>query len=49
MEYTVSMSTFGMVYIPNFMKIDISIQALLRFSFRNLKGSNVGISDESDL
>lgn len=40
-----------MTYIPGFMKIGIGVQAILRVFLRNLKGSNVGITDRevSDL
>jgi hypothetical protein len=31
------------------MKIGIGVQAILRFSFRNLRGYNVGITGERDL
>jgi hypothetical protein len=45
MEYAVEMASRGMVYIPSFMKIDPSIQAILRFRLRNFRGCNVGITD----
>jgi hypothetical protein len=31
------MASYGMIYIPNFMKIGASIQAILRFCIRNLR------------
>jgi hypothetical protein len=39
----VEMASSGMIYIPNFMKIGISVQAILRFCIRNLRGCNAGI------
>jgi hypothetical protein len=43
MEYGVEIVSCGMIYlyIPSFMEIDIGIQAILRFNFRNLKGCNI--------
>jgi hypothetical protein len=38
-----------MTYIPSLMKIDAGVQAILRFSLRNLRGCNVGITDGKDL
>jgi hypothetical protein len=38
-----------MIYIPSFMKISTGVQAILRFSHRNLRGCNVGITDGRDL
>jgi hypothetical protein len=37
-----------MIYIQNFMKIDTGVQAISYFSIRNLRGCNVGITDEWD-
>jgi hypothetical protein len=45
MKYTVEMASCGMIYIPSFMKTATSVQAILRFCFRNLRGCNVGITD----
>jgi uncharacterized protein YraI len=39
----------GMIYVPSIMKIDIGVQAILRFCIRNLKGCNVAITDGNDL
>jgi hypothetical protein len=39
------MDTCGMIYIPSFVKIGEDVQAILKFSLRNLRGCNVGISD----
>jgi hypothetical protein len=36
------------IYIPIFMKIDISIESILRFRFRNLRSCNVGITGGRD-
>jgi hypothetical protein len=38
-----------MIYILSFMKIDADLQAILRFGLRNLRGCNVGITEERDL
>jgi hypothetical protein len=38
-----------MIYIPSLMKIGLGFQAVLRFSLRNLRGCNVGITDVRDL
>jgi hypothetical protein len=35
MKYTVEMASGGMIYIPSFMQIGTSVQAILRFWFRN--------------
>jgi hypothetical protein len=37
------------VYISTFMKIGTGVQAILRFSLRNLRGCNVGITDGRDI
>jgi hypothetical protein len=39
----------GMICVPSFIKIGTGVQAILRFCFRNLRGCNVGITDERDL
>jgi hypothetical protein len=39
----------GMIYIPSFMKTDVGVQAILRFSIENLRGCNVGITDGRNL
>jgi hypothetical protein len=38
-----------MIYVTRFMKIGTGVQAILRFCFRNLRGSNVGITGGRDL
>jgi hypothetical protein len=48
MMYAVDMGSGGMVYIPSFMKIGTSVEAILRFCLRNLKGCNVCITDRRD-
>jgi hypothetical protein len=45
MMYTVETASCGMIYIPGFMRIGISIQAILRFRLSSLNGCNVGIKD----
>jgi hypothetical protein len=49
MEYTAEMSSDGMMQIPVFMKFGVEFQAILRLYFRNLRGLNVGNTDERDL
>jgi hypothetical protein len=43
--YAVEMASCGIIYIPSFMKNGAGVQASLRFSFGNLRGCNVGITD----
>jgi hypothetical protein len=38
----------GMIYVQSLMKMGIDIQAILRFFHRNMKGSNVGITESGD-
>jgi hypothetical protein len=45
MKYAVEVALCDMMHIPNFMKIGIGFQAILRFCLRNLRGCNVGIID----
>jgi hypothetical protein len=42
------MASCGMIY-NFFTKTDAGVQAILRFSLRNLRGCNVGITDGRDL
>jgi hypothetical protein len=42
MEYSIEIALYGMINILRFMKIGTAIQALLRFSLRNVRGYNVG-------
>jgi hypothetical protein len=49
MKYTVEMASCGIICIPSFMKIGTGVQAILKFSLRNLRGCNVGITDVRDL
>jgi hypothetical protein len=49
MNYAVEMGSGGMIYIPSFMNNGTGVQALLRFSLRNLRDCNVGITDGRDL
>jgi hypothetical protein len=48
-EYGVEIVSCGTIYISSFMKTDRGIHTILRFSFRNLKGCNVGTIDGMDL
>jgi hypothetical protein len=47
--YAVEMASCGMIYLPSFVKISTGVQAILRFCLRNLRGSNVGITNGRDL
>jgi hypothetical protein len=47
-EYAVEMASCGMIYILSFMKIGTGVQAVLRFSLRNLRGCNVVITKGRD-
>jgi hypothetical protein len=49
MMYVVEMTSGGMIYVTNFVKIHIGLQAIPRFGLRNLRGSNVGITGVKDL
>jgi hypothetical protein len=49
MKYAIKMGSGAMIYIPNFIKIGIGVQAVLRFCLRNLRGHNIGITDGRDL
>jgi hypothetical protein len=48
MKYAVGIASCGMIYVPSFMKIGTGFQAILRFCPRNVRGSNVGITDGRD-
>jgi hypothetical protein len=45
MVYDVEMPSCGITYIPNFMMIGTSIQAILRFCLSKLRSCNIGITD----
>jgi hypothetical protein len=49
MKYVAEIASCGMIYDPGFMKISTGFQAILRFSLRNLRGCNVGITDGRDV
>jgi hypothetical protein len=34
------------IYVPRYIKIDAGVQAILMFSFKNLRDCNIGITDE---
>jgi hypothetical protein len=46
MKYAVKMTSCGMIH---FMKIGTGVQAILGFCLRNLRVSDVGITDGRDL
>jgi hypothetical protein len=37
------------IYVQSFMKIGTGVQKILRLGLRNLKGCNVGMTDDGDL
>jgi hypothetical protein len=48
-EYGVEMASGDVVYVASFIKTEAGVQAILRFSSRNLRGWNVGITNRRDL
>jgi hypothetical protein len=42
------MASYGMIYIPSFMKTGTGVQIILRFCLRNFTGCDVSITDVSD-
>jgi hypothetical protein len=48
-KYAIGLDSFGMIYLPSFMKIGTGVQAILRFCLRNLRGRNVDITYATDL
>jgi hypothetical protein len=44
MKYAADMVSCGMIYVASFMKIDKGVQAVLRFSLRNLRDCHVSIT-----
>jgi hypothetical protein len=51
MKYTVEMNLCGTIYsyIPSFMNIGTGVQAILRFSLKNLRGCNFAVTERMDL
>jgi hypothetical protein len=49
MKYGVEMASYGTMYIPGFMKIGTGVQAILRFSLRNIRSCDVGITERRGL
>jgi hypothetical protein len=43
------MSSCGMIYKPSFMKTGSSVQVMLWFCLRNMRGCNVGVTDGKGL
>jgi hypothetical protein len=41
MQYAVEMASYGMIYVPRFMKTGTGFQAVLRVCLRNLRGCNM--------
>jgi hypothetical protein len=48
-KYAIEIASCDMIYIPSSMKVDTGVQAILRFRLRNLRGCNVGVTDERNL
>jgi hypothetical protein len=48
MGYAIEMASSTMICIPSFMKIGLGVQATL-FYLRNMRGCNIGITDEKEL
>jgi hypothetical protein len=48
MKYADEMASCSMIYMPSLMTTGRGVQARLRISLSNLRGCNVGITDESD-
>jgi hypothetical protein len=49
MKYAIEMASCGTTHIPSFMMIGTGVQEILRFCLRNLRGSDVGITEGRDL
>jgi hypothetical protein len=49
MMYAIEMTSCDMMYLPSFVKIGPGVQTILRFCLRNLRGCNIGTTDETDL
>jgi hypothetical protein len=47
--YAIDMVSCGNVYIPSFMSIGTSVQAILIFGLINLNGCNVGIAEGKEI
>jgi hypothetical protein len=47
--YAVEIASFAVIYIQSFMNTGTGIEAILRFCLRNLRGCNVGITDDKYL
>jgi hypothetical protein len=49
MMYAHEMPSCAVIFLPIFMNIDTDVQAISRLRLRNLRGCNLGITDEMDL
>jgi hypothetical protein len=45
MKWSVEMGSDGMIHIPSFIKIGISVEGILRHCPSNLKGCNVSVTE----
>jgi hypothetical protein len=43
--YVIEMASYGMIYLSDFMKISMGVEAILRVCLRKLKHYSVGITD----
>jgi hypothetical protein len=43
-NYSIEIESGALMYMPSFIKIGTGLQAILRFSLRNLRGCNVGVT-----
>jgi hypothetical protein len=48
MKYADEMASCRMIHLQRFMKIDASVQGILRCCLRNFRGCNAGITDGRD-
>jgi hypothetical protein len=51
MKYTIEMASCGVKYISSLMKVGTSVQAIIKYGLRNMRGCNAGtcITDVSGL
>jgi hypothetical protein len=49
MMYVIEVVSYGMIYIPSFIKLFSGVHEVLRFCLSVLRGCNVGITDRTDL
>jgi hypothetical protein len=47
--YADETASYGMMYLPSFMKIGTGVQAVLKLFLRNLRSCNICIADGRDI